>query len=103
MREEKAYKIVVGRPKENSLRSRRRSEDNIKTEFKKQGGGYMSGSDSSGAGKGSMAGCCQHNNKPSGSIQGGEFLDQQQRLLASQRNLCSMELYIRKQVKWFKM
>jgi len=34
------------------------------------------GLDSSGTGQGSMAGSFQYGNKPSGSIQGGEFLHQ---------------------------
>jgi hypothetical protein len=31
--------------------------------------------DSSGSGQGPMAGSCEHDNEPSGSIKGGEFLD----------------------------
>jgi hypothetical protein len=31
--------------------------------------------ESSGAGKGPVAGPCEHGNEPSGSIKGGEFLD----------------------------
>jgi hypothetical protein len=30
---------------------------------------------SSGSGDGSVAGCCEHGNEPSGFIKGGEFLD----------------------------
>jgi hypothetical protein len=36
-----------------------------------------------------MAGCCEHGNEPSGSIKGGEFLDQ----LNVQQRLCSVELW----------
>jgi hypothetical protein len=34
------------------------------------------GVDSSGSGQGLLAGSCENSNEPSGSIQGGEFLDQ---------------------------
>jgi hypothetical protein len=33
------------------------------------------GLDSSGSGQGPMAGCCEHDNEPLGSVKGGEFLD----------------------------
>jgi len=32
--------------------------------------------DAYGSGQGPLAGTCEHGNEPSGSIQGGEFLDQ---------------------------
>jgi hypothetical protein len=38
-------------------------------------GGGRCGLDSSGSGYVAVAGCCEHGNKPSGSIKGGEFLD----------------------------
>jgi hypothetical protein len=40
-----------------------------------------------------VAGSCDHFNRPSGSIKGGEFLDYLSVLLASQEELCCMELF----------
>jgi hypothetical protein len=45
----------------------------------------------SGSGKGLAASCCEHGNEPSGSTRGGEFHDYLNDL-ASQEELCSMEL-----------
>jgi hypothetical protein len=39
-----------------------------------------------------VAGCCEHDDEPSGSIKCGEFLDYLSVLLASQEGFCSMEL-----------
>jgi hypothetical protein len=39
-----------------------------------------------------VAGSCEHDNKPSASIKGGEFLDYLSDYLASREGLCSIEL-----------
>jgi hypothetical protein len=39
-----------------------------------------------------VAGSCEHGNEPSGSIKFGELLDYLSVLLASEEELCSMEL-----------
>jgi hypothetical protein len=49
------------------------------------------GLDSAGSGERPVIGSCEHSNKPSGSVKGGEFLDLAERILASQVGLCSME------------
>jgi hypothetical protein len=48
-------------------------EDNIKTDL--QVVGWWLGLDSSGSGKGQVAGCCKRGNEHSGSIKCGKFLD----------------------------
>jgi hypothetical protein len=49
--------------------------------------------DSSGSGKGSVVGCCEHGNEPPSSIKGGgEFVAQVRLPLTFQRRLCSMEV-----------
>jgi hypothetical protein len=54
--------------------TRRRWEDNIKMDLQEVGcGGH--GLDSSGSGKGQVAGTCECGNEPSGSIKCGEFPD----------------------------
>jgi hypothetical protein len=65
------YKILVGHPKERRLleRPRRRWEFNIKMDLKEVG------LDSSGSVQGPVAGFCEHDNEPSGSMKGGGFLD----------------------------
>jgi hypothetical protein len=41
-----------------------------------------------------VAGSCEHDNEPSGSIKCGEFLDYLSVLVDSKEGLCSMELVI---------
>ena len=48
------------------------------------------GLDGAGCGQGHVAGCCECGNEPSGSIKGGEFLDQTETRFASQEGLCCM-------------
>jgi hypothetical protein len=69
-----AYKILIGKPegKRPLGRPRRRWED-IRMDQRERV--RRCGLDSSGSGQGPVAGCCEHGNKPSGSITGGEFID----------------------------
>jgi hypothetical protein len=66
-----AYTIVVGKPegKRPLGRSKRTGEDDIKMDHQD------CGLDSPGSGYGPLAGCCEHRNKPSSFITGGEFID----------------------------
>jgi hypothetical protein len=41
-----------------------------------------------------VAGSCEHDNEPSGSIKGGEILDLAELLLACQEEICSIELVL---------
>jgi hypothetical protein len=52
-----------------------RWEDNTKTELQEVGWGTQNGLDSSGSGKGQVAGTCECGNKPSGSIKCKALLD----------------------------
>jgi hypothetical protein len=47
---------------------------------------------SSGSGLEPVAGCCEHGNRPSDSIKGGELLDQPSVVLAPQDGPCSVQL-----------
>ena len=70
------YMVLVGKPegKRPLGNPRHRWEDNINMDLQEVGcGGY--GLDRSGSGLGEVAGCCQCDNEPSGSIKWGEFLD----------------------------
>jgi hypothetical protein len=61
-----AYKILFGSP-------RRRWEDNIKWIFGKSV--RRCGLDLAGSAQRLVAGSCEHDNEPSGSMKGGDFLD----------------------------
>jgi hypothetical protein len=63
-----AYTVLVGKPEG------RRWKDDIKMYLEVMG--YGLGLDRLGSGQGQVAGCCECGNEPSGSIKGGEFLDQ---------------------------
>jgi hypothetical protein len=69
-----AYNILVGRPEgRRSLgRPRRRWEDNIKMDLREIGFGDV---DVDWIHWAQVAGSCEHDNEPSGSIKCGEFLD----------------------------
>jgi hypothetical protein len=73
--ERNAYSILVGEPegKKPLGRSRRRWEDNIRMDLREVRVG-RSGLDSSGSGYGPGAGCCEHGNEYSGSINCRNFL-----------------------------
>jgi hypothetical protein len=60
------YRVLVGKPEENRPRGRlrRRSEDGIKVDLREIGLG--GGLDSPGSGQGSLAGCCECGDEPSG-------------------------------------
>jgi hypothetical protein len=70
----KSRRIVVGKSKENKQlgRTRPRGEGNIKMDLKRDrmGGHRMV---KSGTGHGQTAGCCEHGNENSGSIQRREI------------------------------
>jgi hypothetical protein len=69
-----AYKIWLGKPERTGEqgRSKRRLEDNIRMDLRKIGWvwtGFIWPR------IGTIGGCCEHDNEPSGSIKGGEFID----------------------------
>jgi hypothetical protein len=71
--DERCTQILVRKGNRQFGKPRCRWKDNIKMYLKEIG---WEGLDSSGSGQGPVAGCCEHGNEPSGSIKGGEFLDQ---------------------------
>ena len=52
---------------------------------------WVYGLDWAGPGQRQVADACECGNEPSGSVKGGEFLDQLQNQLASQEGLCTLE------------
>jgi hypothetical protein len=70
------YKILVGKPegKRPLGRPRRRWEDNTGLNLREMGWGKCE-LDASGSGQGPVAGYCEQDNEPSGSIKGGEFFE----------------------------
>jgi hypothetical protein len=59
---------------ETTRKTRRRWEDTIKMDLRKNRN-WGCGLESPGLRQGRMAGYCEHDNEPSGSIKSGEFLD----------------------------
>jgi hypothetical protein len=61
------YRVLMGKPERKRLleRPRRRWEDGIKMDLREIGWGC--GMDSPGSVQGSVVGCCEHGDEPSGS------------------------------------
>jgi hypothetical protein len=75
-RKENVCKILVGTPESKRPLGRTEIgwEDNIRMYLKRNMAGRC-GLHSSDSGQKSVAGCSEHGNKPSGSVNGGKFLD----------------------------
>jgi hypothetical protein len=71
-KERKVYKVLVGKPEGRSPlgRPRRRWEDEVRMDIREIGLGGC-GLDSTGSGKGSVVGCCECGDEPSGSCATG--------------------------------